>query len=622
MCGIAAIFAHHNSAPQVDRDELISIRDQMASRGPDGVGEWISPDRRVALGHLRLSIIDLSPTGAQPMFSADGSLAIIFNGEIYNYRELRARLEQKGRRFVSQSDTEVLLMLYEELGEGMLNEVRGMFGLALWDSRRNGLFLARDPFGIKPLYYSDDGRTIRVASQVKGLLAGGQVDRTPEPAGHVGYFLWGHVPEPYTLYRNIRSLPAGGKLWIDRGGEKRETVYCNVPKILATAEQSPASDWQHDDLRAALVDTVRHHLVADVPVGVFLSSGLDSTTLAALAAEQGGTLQTVTLGFEEYRGTFRDETPLAEKVAQQYGADHQTIWVAREDFQSQRQHLLASMDQPSSDGTNTFFVSLVAKRAGLKVALSGLGGDEMFGGYPSFRDVPRSVNAFRFAQPFPALGKAFRLASRRLIERYTSPKYAGLLEYGGSYAGAYLLRRGLFMPWELSNVLDPEMVRSGWEELQPLLHLEETLDGLCKPRLKVSALEICYYMRNQLLRDSDWAGMAHSLEIRVPLVDINFFRTLAPMLAGKNPPTKQDIARAPVNPLPLEILHREKTGFCVPVTEWLSQEGDTQFNDRGWRGWTRRVYAEFTQPAFSTGRTRSIPQPQRSADGVVTHSAL
>ena len=594
MCGIAAIFAYQSGAPNLERDELLAIRDHMAARGPDGIGEWISPNRRIGLGHRRLSIIDLSPTGAQPMFSEDGSLAIVFNGEIYNYRELRAKLEQEGRRFVSQSDTEVLLHLYADRGEAMLNEVRGMFAFVLWDGRKNGIFLARDPFGIKPLYYSDDGKTVRVASQVKALLAGGHLDTIPEPAGHVGYFLWGHIPEPYTLYRKIRSLPSGAKLWIDQNGDKRQTIYCDIKKILATAEQSTLnSEPVSDRLRSALVDTVRHHLIADVPVGVFLSSGLDSTTLAALAAEEGGTLRTVTLGFEEYRGTFRDETSLAEAVARQYGAVHQTIWVTRDDFQAQREHLFSSMDQPTQDGTNTFFVSLAAKRAGLKVAMSGLGGDELFGGYESFRDIPRAVNILRFAQPFSAFGKLFRVVSLPLIEKCISTKYAGLFEYGGSYAGAYLLRRGMFMPWELPQLLDEDLAREGWRELQPLLRLEEVVDGLYNSRVKVSALETCCYMRNQLLRDSDWAGMAHSLEIRVPLVDVNFLRAIAPTLTSENPPTKRDVATAPMQPLPDEILNRAKTGFCIPVAEWLMQEFESQPIDRGLRGWARYVYRQF-----------------------------
>jgi len=235
MCGIAGIFAYGASAPPVDQEELLRIREHMINRGPDGAGLWISPDRRVGLAHRRLAIIDLSQTGAQPMATADGRYRITFNGEIYNYRELKKELQAKGYVFHSNSDTEVLLHLYADRGEDMVHALRGMYAFALWDERKKGMFLARDPFGIKPLYYADDGTAIRVASQVKALLAGGAIDTTIEPAGHVGFFLWGHVPEPYTLYKGIRALPAGTSLWIDASGPKPSRQFFNVTEELAKA---------------------------------------------------------------------------------------------------------------------------------------------------------------------------------------------------------------------------------------------------------------------------------------------------------------------------------------------------------------------------------------------------
>src|ERR1035437_5007447 len=324
MCGIAAIF-NYRTGESIDRAELLRVRDAMSLRGPDGCGDWISPDGRIGLGHRRLSIIDLSESGIQPMKSADGRLVIVFNGEIYNYRDLRSQLELKGYCFESTSDTEVLLHLYDAEGESMVSKLRGMYAFAIWDERKKGLFLARDPFGIKPLYLADDGKSLRVASQVKALLAGGRVDTSPEPAGHVGFFLWGHVPSPYPLYRGIRGFPAGTTLWLDASGKRQERAFCSIPQILAEAERTgdrgrrtddggrktphpdPLPGAERERLHSALRDTVKHHLIADVPVGVFLSSGLDSTTVAALAAEQGGTLRTVTLGFEEFRGTSNDE---------------------------------------------------------------------------------------------------------------------------------------------------------------------------------------------------------------------------------------------------------------------------------------------------------------------------
>jgi asparagine synthase (glutamine-hydrolysing) len=339
---------------------------------------------------------------------------------------------------------------------------------------------------------------------------------------------------------------------------------------------------------------VRHHLVADVPVGLFLSAGLDSSTLVALTKEASKTsLHTITLGFKEFQGTSNDEVPLAELIAQHYKTLHQTCWVTKEDFQHERDRILDAMDQPSTDGVNSYFVSKAAAQAGLKVALSGLGGDELFGGYASFQQIPRMVKAVAHFQSLPLLGKGFCYLSAPILKHFTSPKYAGLLEYGGTYGGAYLLRRGMFMPWELPDLLDGEMVREGWEELQTLSRLEETTHDINNPHLKVTALETIWYMRNQLLRDADWASMAHSLEIRVPLVDLELCQAVAPLFNSSCAPTKNDMARVREKTLPGEILKRRKTGFSIPVSEWLLKEGLSSKGTRGLRGWAQGIHAHW-----------------------------
>lgn len=360
----------------------------MIARGPDGAGLWLSPDHRLGLGHRRLTIIDLTEAGAQPMSTADGRFHLVFNGEIYNYLELRRQLEARGHRFRSNSDSEVLLHLYAQRGAAMVHALRGMFAFAIFDQANQSLFLARDPFGIKPLYYADDGLTLRFASQVKALLKSGHVDRTPAPAGHVGFYLWGHVPEPHTLFKGIKALPSGATMLIDRKGRRAPEAYFSPSEALASATEQPlnlAPEEAMERVAAAVRDSLLHHLIADVPVGVFLSSGLDSTVLTALASQMGnGDLHTVTLGFEEFRGTPNDEAPLAELVAQRLGTTHQTRWVSKADFEANLEPLLEAMDQPSIDGVNTYFVSRAAAASGMKVALSGVGGDELFGSYSSF----------------------------------------------------------------------------------------------------------------------------------------------------------------------------------------------------------------------------------------------
>jgi asparagine synthase (glutamine-hydrolysing) len=615
MCGIAGILGYQAAAAPVSREELLMMREAMAKRGPDGSGLWLAPDGRVGLAHRRLAIIDLSEAGAQPMGSEDGSLQAVFNGEIYNYRELRRQLEADGYRFSSQSDTEVLLHLYRKRGPELVRHLRGMYAFALWDEKQQALLLARDPFGIKPLYYADNGHTFRFASQVKALIRAGGVDTAPEPAGHTGFFLWGCVPDPFTLYRGVRALPAGSVLRLQRAGPAQITAFADISQEMAAAGRGfpeaglPAGERARL-VRQAMADTVQHHLVAEVPVGVFLSAGKDSSVLTALAREFSGELRTFTLGFQEYRGTIYDETRLAGQTAGFYRTDHREGWVSRQDFREALAPLLAAMDQPSTDGVNTYFVAREAARTGLKVAFSGLGGDELCGGYPSFRDLPRLVKTLRPFRGLPGLGRWSRRLAAWLLPHFTSPKYAGLLEYGGNFPGAYLLRRGLFMPWELEQLLGEKMAREGWEELQPLANLAKSVPDEAPDRVKVAALEMTWYMRHQLLRDADWAGMAHSLEIRVPLVDLELLRRLGPLLAAARPLSKEDLVRSPAPPLPEELLRRPKTGFRTPFQEWLQESfiswGQQWRRDR--RGWALLLHRHFTgQGNLPEALERSAP---------------
>jgi asparagine synthase (glutamine-hydrolysing) len=590
MCGFAALYSYAADAPPVDQGVLTAINQAMVRRGPDGEGQWVSADKRVGLAHKRLAIIDLSADGAQPMMvdTPQGRLHISFNGEIYNFRELRRQLEADGIRFVSNSDTEVLLHLYQRDGRAMTKHLRGMFAFAIWDEQRRGMFLARDGFGIKPLYYMDDGKTLSAASQVKALLAGLKAGKRPNPdfdaAGHVGFFLFGSIPEPHTLYKDIHALPAGTTLWIDGKGSGQPEAFFNVSGTLVSAE-TEAGDV---DLGEALRDSVGHHFVADVPVGVFLSSGLDSTTLVGLSSElQGAGLDTLTLGFEEFIGTANDEAPLAEAVAASYATRHHTVRVAGKDFADDLDDLLAAMDQPSIDGVNTYFVAKAAAGAGLKVAISGLGGDELFAGYDSFSQIPALVGGLGAIPGIGGIGRVMRTLATPLAGRVMGPKTPGLFEYCSGYGDAYLLRRGLFMPWELSAVMDSDMAREGLKTLGARQRLKKCQAPLNAPKAKVAALEMAWYMRNQLLRDADWAGMAHGLEIRVPLVDVPLFSQLAGAIARGQGPDKQAMAATPAKPLPDRILKRPKSGFFVPVRDWLEGSG---IQERGLRGWAKKVY--------------------------------
>jgi asparagine synthase (glutamine-hydrolysing) len=580
MCGLVAFHAYNPVAPEIDRREVRTVRDHMATRGPDGIGEWFSPDGRTGLGHRRLSIIDLSEAGSQPMANEDGSILLVFNGEIYNYRALTKWLVEKGHTFRSHSDSEVLVHLYEERGEAMVEELRGMFAFALWDANKRAMLLARDPYGIKPLYYADDGWIVRAASQVKALIAGGGVSRLPEPAGIAGFYLFGSVPEPFTSYQEVRAVPAGSTVWVDRRGASAPRTYFSVARIFRDAKAA-AAGLNADELKQtahdAVLDSVRHHLVSDVPVSAFLSAGIDSGTVVALAREAGAeNLRTVTLSFAEYEHTPDDEAPLASQVASAYGTDHRTRVLGEPEFQAELPKILSAMDQPSIDGINTYFISKAAAEVGVKVALSGLGGDELFCGYPSFRDLPRWVNAFSVAGRIPGAGRLARGVISFLGPRAASPKLAGVVEYGATYQGAYLLRRGLFMPWELSELLGEETAREGLRRLDPLRMIGEAM----KPDpgsayARVASLEASLYMRNQLLRDTDWASMSHSVEVRVPLVDAFLLKAIAPaLIAHPEMNSKSLLAQIPSKPLPQAVTGRVKTGFTVPLNHWIERTSD------------------------------------------------
>jgi asparagine synthase (glutamine-hydrolysing) len=604
MCGINGIYAYRSPGP-VEPQALRRTRDFMAVRGPDGCGEWYSDDRRVGLGHRRLAIIDLSDRGAQPMQSGDGGVVVTFNGEIYNYRALRAELEAEGCAFRSQSDTEVLIHLYRKRGVGMLAVLRGMFAFGLWDADRQQLLLARDPYGIKPLYYADDRRTIQFASSVKALLASGHVSREPEAAGVVGFYVFGSVPEPFTTYRSIRALPAGSMLLIDGKGAREPRPYFSIGNIYREAETDAVVSTETDlegRFREALLDSVQHHLAADVPVGAFLSGGVDSGALVGLMRDAGQSeIRTVTLAFEEFVGTPADEAPLAERVARHYGTRHTTRRIGRAEFQHDLPAILAAMDQPSIDGINTWFVSKAAGELGLKVAVSGIGGDELLGGYSTFRRLPRRLSFLRFASPLSGLGPTVErtVAAARARGLRIHPKTAGLLTYGGSFAGAYILERGLFLPSELNGVIEDEnMVREGLARLDPLAHVAAALrNGPRSAFGKVATLESCFYLRNQLLRDTDWAGMAHSLEIRTPLVDHELLCRVAPIRSTSSRPNgKALLAAAPTRSLPREVVDRAKTGFGIPVKSWLprqrAQSREDKTDDRLWsRAWAQHVSA-------------------------------
>ena len=590
MCGIAGAFAFGLAAKQIDQRVVERLNFQQRRRGPDGAGLWASTDRRIVLGHRRLAIIDTGSSGAQPMCDETGRWVISFNGEIYNYRALREQLEQLGCVFKTGSDTEVLINAVAYWGEGGLRKLRGMYAVALWDCVERELWLIRDPYGIKPLYFAETAGTLWFTSQARALARCVPINARREAAALTGFYLWGHVPEPFTWWTGIRMLPAGHVLRVRSGEECRTKPFARIEDAYM---HRPARPLVPSELRSLLCDSVSHHLVSDVPVGIFLSSGMDSNVIAALASELRPNLQSVTLAFDEYAGTDNDEAPLAEEAARTFGCKHTIYRIGRSEFESLVEDFFECMDQPTIDGLNTYLVSHAAAKLGLKVALSGLGGDELFGGYPSFRDIPRLRRWARLSN-LELIGKTVQRILRAIALPGMPPKLPGIFAHSNTLTAAYLLRRALYLEDELDLLLDESWINDGLKRLATQSALAGTVGRLgaaaTPEHAQIAALESCWYMRNQLLRDTDWSSMAHGLEVRVPFVDFALIESLGPAIASKSPPNKADLA-ACFSRFPGTIAKRPKTGFTTPVRQWIATRESERA--RGLRGWAGRVHQRF-----------------------------
>jgi asparagine synthase (glutamine-hydrolysing) len=565
MCGIAGVVGYRADG-RTDEAELLALRDAQTHRGPDDAGLWLSEDGRVGLGHRRLSIIDLSPAGHQPMASADGRLRIVFNGEIYNFRELRRELEARGQRFRSSSDTEVVLLGYREWGLGVLERLRGMFAFALWDAAERALLLARDPLGIKPLYYADEGARLLFASEVQALraaLRGAELDAE----GLARYLLWGSIPAPRTLYAGIRALPPGCFARVREGRSEAPLAYWRLEDAFGRAQaMSPAE--AAEQLRGALADSARAHLVADVPVGAFLSGGVDSSALVGLLSAHAAALRTVTLSFDVAE---LDEGAFAREAARLYATDHREIPLRIEEIRDRLPAAIRALDQPSVDGINTYFVAEAAVRAGLKVAVSGVGGDELFGGYASFARVPRlrRLRGALAAPPLrPLVGPAAALADALPRFRLRA-RLSNALRFASDDAGAYFAERALMTPAEVRALLAPELSDALGD---PVADLRRRVDvSKLPPEERVSALELSQYLGTQLLRDTDAVSMRHSLEVRTPLVDRELLLAACrvPAALRRAGPAKRNLREAPSPPLPEALWKRPKQGFTLPFERWL-----------------------------------------------------
>lgn len=582
MCGICGIIGNESNTTS----EAI-VRRMMASivhRGPDEEGILIASP--LAAGTRRLSIIDV-PGGSQPVWNETGTLAILFNGEIYNFRELRAELELKAHRFRTRSDTEVIVHAYEAWGEDCVRRLEGMFAFAVVEmpqgrtGRASRVFLARDRLGIKPLYYTIANGALLFASEVRALLASGCVAARLSEDAVPSYLLFGSVSEPCTLIEGVASLPPGHSMTVNAAapaakpepksywGMTTDSGDTKAGSRVRDPSASPASQ-----VRALLENGVRSHLVADVPVGVFLSSGIDSTAIAALACRAQGGIHTFTVAFPDIEFS---EAERSRRTAERLGTEHVECILSDNEMLTRLDEAIAGFDQPSMDGINTYFVSWAARQSGLKVALSGLGSDELFGGYSSFRATRLVVRMAKLARLVPKTlrsliasagnqGGAFGLsrdAFRKGLAAWFDPK---------SFPHAYFFTRALFTPQSIDRMSNGPSTRwdstSWWQWISDAAREARSMDEFTA----VSWLELRSYLVNTLLRDTDAMSMRHSLEVRVPFLDSSLVECVLSLpesakLNHSRP--KALLVESLGDLLPKEIAAQRKRTFTFPWENWL-----------------------------------------------------
>lgn len=562
MCGILAVFSNSYFSEENEKISLNSLK----KRGPDGFGVWRSEN--IFLGHTRLSIIDISDRSTQPMLSSCGRFTIVFNGEIYNYAQLKLELEEKGHIFKTNSDTEVILILFAIEKEKMLNRLHGMFALIIWDNIEKRGFATRDPYGIKPLYIGYYNEGLVLSSQVKTILSTSLISLDKDDLGISKFSLLGSLPEPDTCYKNIKSLESGHYIWIKDNMILSKICWKNIADIWNNApiNKSLKKDLIENLVKKSVKESISRHIIADVPIGIFLSGGIDSGVLAGLIVEAGlKNLIGVTIAYKEFDNTNLDESIVAKKIAAYFGIKHHIRYVSKEEFFDDLPKIFKAMDQPSIDGINSWFASKAISELGLKVAISGVGGDELFMGYETFKKLPLIVKFINYIYKFPFTKRFLNLLFYIKSKLSKNKRWLDAGDLFQTIDGAWLMSRSINRIISIKNNKLPDYNYK---------NIVNYMTGL-RPKdnhLALSQIESMTYLKNQLLRDSDWASMAHSVELRTPLVDVTLLENLQPILGQfKKYPNKILLANSLQKRLPKSILTRKKTGFSIPINSWLNQ---------------------------------------------------
>lgn len=578
MCGIVGSLALRESGGPIVESTLVRMRDVMTHRGPDGAGVWISPDRRIGLGHRRLSIIDLSNSAAQPMCSADQSLWIVFNGEIYNHAEIRKELEELGGHQwkTDHSDTEVILNAFRQWGIDCLDRFRGMFAFALWDARQRELWLVRDRIGIKPLYFSvNDGR-LNFASEIKALLEDRTQSREIDEESLFHFLEFMTCPSPKTLFRGIQRLSPGTWLRVRASGDIEERRYWDVLE-----HAGPLGDTSEDEIAERVLETLEKAVelrkVSDVPVGVFLSGGIDSSTNAALFSQRGQEpVSTFTIGYQGEQGGYQNETHIARSMAQSIGADHHELLLSQDDLLSFVPRMVELQDEPIADPVcvPVHYVSKLARDSGITVCQVGEGADELFWGYPSWK---RMLTAARWNDlPVPRIAKRMALRGMKLAGRDETIPYEWLRR-GANGLPICWTGSQLFTETQKEKLISPRLWRdldglSSWDAISPIRQRFEERAWEPSNLNWMTYLDLNLRLPELLLMRVDKMSMGNSLETRVPFLDhdlVTLALSIPAALKTKNGTLKYMLKKSVRGLIPDEIIDRRKQGFGVPLQDWF-----------------------------------------------------
>jgi len=569
MCGIGG-YLFNKVADNFDALSPLNLMIQrMSNRGPDGNGKWLSECQMAGICHTRLAVIDVNDRSKQPMTSICGEYMIVFNGEIYNYKLIRKSLIAKGVKLRTTSDTEVILELFVLYGKAAFQKLRGMFAISIYEIKTKSYILARDSYGIKPLYIAKCNNGWAFASQVKSLIASKLVSKSSSAIGQFGFWLYGSVPEPYTWYEDITAVQPGSWICINSDGVSLPVSFNNIAETWANVS---ASDCSYSEVKERLQSAVREsiltHLVSDVPIGLFLSGGVDSGALAGVMSETIANTKAITLKFDEYNG-HDDESIDAASMAKKYNMEHHIKVVNKIEFDNDIDSIMYDMDQPTIDGFNSWYASKAASEFGLKVCLSGVGADEILCGYPSFSRTPLFQSIWNNASKYGKLTNIIKLMAPYILPRYKSERICAVSSDPISLATAYWVQRGLYSPKDAMTFNSNLFKNFG--SMMPSFFIENYFDNLPdSSTTSVSLLESRAYLGNQLLRDSDWASMAHGVELRTPFVDTKLLFNIVDLIPKfKNNSGKEILSNTPKNPLPKIIHQKSKTGFRIPIASWI-----------------------------------------------------